>query len=321
MNRQQITEKLNFLFNLNNVIGLSMFIVLKVEGEFSVKRADITAGVRDALRNQFRTFLQNEIVNNDDLVFASILESDGKTKGVFTFDVEEKPDGVGSLSDLLEDEQVETFNFANESLEHLFGFIFLLGNAEEKIALYKKHYPINAIQRDRILMVKKSATRLEEVGEDIIKIDSSIQFVQIEDNLLILDTNTLERFFGFEQVIQARATANVNNLIAGTNFLVDQNGLLGRLTNVTFARKLMKLNENSPVLLVDFDKLKEFIKQHPKLSKSIKFNADESRIALQTNVSMELFIKLLDDDYLKSELTDFLYEADRKDVVTAEVEA
>jgi hypothetical protein len=161
---------------------------------------------------------------------------------------------------------------------------------------------------------------LEEVGDDIIKIDPSIQFIQIDDNLLILDPNTLERFFGFEQVIQARATANVNNLIAGTNFLVDQNGLLGRLTNVTFARKLMKLNENSPVLLVDFDKLKEFIKQHPKLSKSIKFNADESRIALQTNVSMELFIKLLDDDYLKSELTDFLYEADRKDVVTAEAE-
>lgn len=321
MNRQQVTDALNFLFDPNNVIGLSMFIVLKEEGEFSVKRADITPGVRDALRDQFRTFLQNQVVNNDDLVFGSILESDGKTKGVFTFDVDEKPDGVDALSDLLENEQVETFNFANESLEHLFGFIFLLGNAEEKIALYKKHYPINAIQRDRILMVKKSATRLEEVGDDIIKIDPSIQFVQIEENLLILDTNTLERFFGFEQVIQARAKANVNNLIAGTNFLVDQNGLLDRLTNITFARKLMKLNENSPVLLVGFDKLKEFIKQHPKLSKSIKFNADESRIALQTNVSMELFIKLLDDDYLKSELTDFLYEADRKDVVPTEGEA
>ena len=298
-----------------------MFIVLKVEGEFSVRRADITAGVRDALRDQFRNYLQTELINNDDLAFGSILESDGKTKGAFTFDIDEKPDGVGSLSDLLENEQVATFNFATESLEHLFGFIFLLGNNEEKIALYKKHYAINAIQRDRILMVKKSATRLEEVDDDIIKIDASIQFVQIEDNLLILDTSTLERFFGFEQVIQTRATESVNNLIAGTNFLVDQNGLLGRLTNVTFARKLMKLNENSPVLLVDFDKLKAFIKQHPKLSKSIKFNEDESRIALQTHVSMDLFIKLLDDDYLKSELTDFNYEADRKDVVTADEDA
>jgi len=318
MNRQQITEKLNFLFDPNNVIGLSMFIITTDEDDFIVKRADITAEVRDALKKQFQDYLQQQIIQNDDLVFGSILESDGKTKGVFTFDADETPAGLGSLSNLLENEQVDTFNFANESLEHLSGFIFLLGNAEEKVALYKKHYPINAIQRDRILMVKKSATRLEKVGDDIIKIDPTVQFVQVGDDLLILDPNTLEKFFGFEQVIRTRATASVHNLIGPTNFLASTDGILGRLDNLTFARKLGKLNGDSPVLQVDFDKLKAFIKQHPKLSKSIKFNNDESRIALQTNVSMDLFIKLLDDDYLKSELTDYLYEADRKDVVPTE---
>lgn len=317
MTKEQIAESLRFLFDPRNVITLSMFIVKKDDDGFSVHRADITAEAQTSLRNQFQGFLRDEVYDSDELAYGSILQADGKTNGAFTFDVDEKPGGLHHLADLLQDEEnIGDFNFRTEQVADIFGYIFLLGNDEEKIALYKKQYPINVLRRDRILVFKKSDTRLEEVNDDLISIDRKVQFIQIGEELIVLDTKVLERIFGFENAIRSGAEANVQNLLAPSEFLADAAPLLDRLDNLTFARKLRRINPNSPVLNVDFEKLRDFIKQHPKLKTRIRFNDDETKIALDTNVSMDLFIKLLDDDYLKSELTDYLYEVDRKDVVT-----
>lgn len=321
MNKEQIAEALRFLFDPQNVITLSMFIVKKDDDGFTVRRADIAAEAQTSLRNQFQGFLRDEVFDSDELAYGSILQADGKTNGAFTFDVVEKPDGLQPLSDLLQDEEnIPEFNFGTEQVVDIFGYIFLLGNDEEKVALYKKQYPINVLRRDRVLVFRKSETRLEEVSEDLISIDRKVQFMQIGEELIVLDTKVLERIFGFANAIRSGAEANVQNLLGPTEFLADSALLLDRLDNLTFARKLRKINPNSPVLNVEFEKLRDFIKQHPKLKSRIRFNDDETKISLDTNVSMDLFIRLLDDDYLKSELTDYLYEVDRKDVVTDEEE-
>jgi len=317
MNKEQIAEALRFLSDPQKVITLSMFIVTKDDDGFSVRRSDITEEAETSLRNQFRDFLVNEIRDSDERAYGSILESDGKTIGTFTFDVDEKPDGLDLMTGLLEDEENrEEFNFATDNIEDIFGYIFLIGNDEEKIALYKKQYPISVLRRDRTIVFRKSDTRLEEVKGDLIAIDRKIQFLQIGTELLVLDPGVLERIFGFDEAIKSGATANVRDLLGPTEFVHDSAPLLDRLDNLTFARKLRKLNPNSPVLNVEFEKLKEFIKQHPKLKNKIRFNDDETKISLDTHVSMDLFIRLLDDDYLKSDLTDYLYEVDRKDVVS-----
>ena len=64
-----------------------------------------------------------------------------------------------------------------------------------------------------------------------------------------------------------------------------------------------------------------FIQQHPILKKKIRLNADNTKVSLDTKVSQELFIKLLNDDFLKSELTMLLYDSQNKDSMAIEVEA
>ncbi|WP_420868523.1 Kiwa anti-phage protein KwaB-like domain-containing protein [Alkalimarinus coralli] len=56
-----------------------------------------------------------------------------------------------------------------------------------------------------------------------------------------------------------------------------------------------------------------FCKTFPKLANRIRLNEDETKIGLDTKVSKDLFIKLLMDDYLTSELTHFHYESVSKD--------
>ena len=65
------------------------------------------------------------------------------------------------------------------------------------------------------------------------------------------------------------------------------------------------------------DQIIQFIKQHNGLSRKIRINDTETKIILDTKVSQNFFMKLLNDDYLKSELTNFEYDADSKDLVEA----
>ena len=83
-------------------------------------------------------------------------------------------------------------------------------------------------------------------------------------------------------------------------------------------RQVIRAISHSRVLdTVGNDQIIQFIKQHNGLSRKIKINDAETKIILDTKVSQNFFMKLLNDDYLKSELTNFEYDADSKDLVEA----
>ena len=52
----------------------------------------------------------------------------------------------------------------------------------------------------------------------------------------------------------------------------------------------------------------------------MKYNEDGTQIILETKLSKELFIKMLDDAYLTSQLTQQFYESKAKDEVELEAE-
>lgn len=52
----------------------------------------------------------------------------------------------------------------------------------------------------------------------------------------------------------------------------------------------------------------------------MSYSEDDSQIILETKVSKELFVKMLDDAYLTSELTNQFYESKAKDAVNVENE-
>ncbi|MBA4276933.1 Kiwa anti-phage protein KwaB-like domain-containing protein [Flavobacterium sp.] len=57
----------------------------------------------------------------------------------------------------------------------------------------------------------------------------------------------------------------------------------------------------------------DFTKNHPALKGKIKYNTDGSLINLHTKTAKDLFVKLLNDDFLTSELTKLFYDSLAKD--------
>src|SRR6202040_3935557 len=281
------------------------------EGVLSIKKADIAADVRTTLRDRFLNYLRVTFLVNQDLYFANITVADNRKNAAYYFDIDQLPDDLGVMKDLIDDEDADLFDFNTDVYESITGFVFLLGNETEKIALYKKQYPINLLKRGSILRVYKVGTRLEEVTEDIISLNEKVDFMQLGDDVVIINVNTLEKFFGFEDVIKGQAQLSLG-VIETAGFVLDVASLQEMISELSFARKLMRVRADSPVLQLPFGRVRDFIKQHPQLRRTMRFNADETRISLDTKTSKQLFLKLLDDDFLKSDLTQFLYETDIK---------
>ncbi len=73
----------------------------------------------------------------------------------------------------------------------------------------------------------------------------------------------------------------------------------------------------SPILRLNIPKIEviRFSKTHPALKDKFKYTEDGQTIRLDTKASKKLFIKLLNDEYLHSELTKQYYEAIAKDKI------
>lgn len=321
MTREQLNQNIGFLFENGNPIGIKVFFVLDENGENLIRLADISPQVASDLKDQFTGYIQQRIVNNDELNYGPITDADDMGNAAYYYNLEEHPSLLQPLFDVNEaevsplqqdgEQPFENFSFNDDDLRKIKAFIICIGNEENKVILYKKHYQISLLRQGSYYGLIPSNTRLERFTDNIIKINDTVEFILVNDALIVLSLKTFQNSFGYDQIIQNRAEQNLQ-IIEATN-LIENIEQLRELTNeLKYAKKIMRIGAHSPVLNIPFNDVKTFIQGHPKLKRRIKFNGDESRIDLQTRSSKELFIKILNDDFLKSELTQLLYDSMKK---------
>lgn len=310
MNREQLIARLQYFLNPANGIGATLYFVVNQDGETVIRFADIENEAQQELKERFLEYITDKFINNEELHYQNISEADDRKNVVYRYDIEERPDSLNILDEILANEEQEHFQFNQHELSNIQGYLITIGNEGNKIALYKKHHPVNLLKQDRFLLIP-SNERLVKVSDDAIALDRSFDFMMVDDNLIVLKLNTLERFFGFEDVVRNQAQ-NTIGLVEANQLLEDIEQLNDLALSMTNARKLMKIR-TSPVLNVPVNNVINFIRNHPELTGKIDFNEDETRIRLSTGVSKKLFLKLLNDDYLFSELTELQYDTHAKD--------
>jgi hypothetical protein len=319
MTLEQLNQKIAFLFDNDNPIGIKLYFVLEDEGEIVIRFADISPQVAIDLKLQFIEYIRNRIFENDEINYSMVSEADDASNSAHYYDLDIQPELLGPLYQVntaetfaLNDAQpFEDYSFNNDDLKKIKAFVICLGNEANKVALYKKHYSVSLMRRGTYYGMIPSATRMERFSENVIKINETVEFMLVEGELIVLSLKTFQNSFGFDKIIRKKAEQNLD-LIGATNLLEDVEQLKELSAELKYAKKIMSIKQNSPVLNIPFPNIKEFILGHPKLKRRIKFNEDKSRISLMTRSSKELFIKILNDDFLKSELTQLLYDSLKK---------
>lgn len=299
-----------------------LYLILKINNELVMRLANIEdAETAPEIQNMFEGFLNTTIISNEDMIIRDLSVADESPNVLYQYDYDSYPQELGLFRQFEIAEAIKSphFNFETENLSHLFGYIIYLGSMQNGIVLFKKHYPISLIKRESFLLgAIKSKERFERLpGEDIIRLNNDVQLLRLGDTVFVLDLRVLEHNMGFSALMQQTAIETVE-AIEELDILDDIEVLRDTLEDLSFARKLSKVKKSSAIfkLGITKDTIVEFTKTTPALVGKFKYSDDGAKIRLDTKKSKLAFLKLLNDSFLHSELTEQYYEASAKDNIT-----
>lgn len=321
MTIEEIKDKLSTL--LGQPYTVQVYFVLKQDGNLVLRLADIeNEKAEPEVDKLFLEYMTDTVLNNNDLQVCELSTADERNNAIFHYDYTEYPEELEvfqSFDIKQATKEVEKFNFKQDNLSRLCGYIIYMGSMKDGVSLFKKHYPISLIKRDSFLLgAIKSKKRFELItGDDIIRLNGAVQLFRINGEIFVIDIKVLERNMGFNQLIYKAADETVQ-AIEELAIIEDIQVLRDSAEDIVFARKLSKVKKSSPIFKLNISKetIIEFTKTTHDLSGRFKYSEDGNKIRLDTKKSKDAFITLMNDAFLRSELTKQFYEAKAKDNIT-----
>ena len=295
-------------------IGVTVYAILKGAESSEPVRLDIEHEALEGVKSLFMQSLHEVISDRGDLSVLNLSSSDERLDAIYIYDLE-VPEELTALESVIAKDELPLLDLNDRSLSSIKALLIEIGNNVGQIVLYKTMAPINIFGRSSFFL-KRSASRLEQIDDEFLRISAGFQMLRINNTLMVIDLSSLERSFGFHDVIKREAALGLA-AIERAELVSNPDVLKELIGDVKYARRLTKVAKSSPVLKagVSSKNIIQFCQTFPNLVGRIRFNESQDRILLDTKVSKDLFIKLLMDDFLTSELTSFHYTSVAKDSI------
>ena len=316
MNMQELKDALQIFYDNFDEIGVSVYAVLK-DSEGTPVKIDIENAAIERLKALFIESMKEAITERDELSILNLSSSDERVNAIYIYDID-IPEELEAIDTILTSDEIPLLNIEETGLTNIKALLIEIGNNIGQIVLYKTMAPVNIYGR-KSFFLKKSNTRLEQINDEFLRISPNFQLMRIQDKLLVLDLVSIERSFGFHEVIKREASSGIE-AVESMRLVENMDVLHELLDDIKYARRFVKVAKSSPVIraAIPNNQIIEFCKSFPQLSGKIRFNESEDKILLDTKVSKDLFIKLMMDDFLTSELTSYHYASVAKDSIDDE---
>lgn len=312
MNLNELKGVISNIVNNKDAYLLSLYPILNNDNNQDLIRfADISKEAGEELKNLVLENLRDKFLKNSNLYYSPITEADDRKNAAYSYDLQNKPVGLNVLGTILNKPDQTQFSFNKDDFDNITGFVIRLDNGVTKFTLYKHHHHLSTMRADSTFGIIKSDHRFVKMNDDVIKLSGKVDVIQIEESLIVTDLQGLERTFGYEEAIRGQAAQNIQ-LIESIGLLKDISQLTEMAQDLVIAKKIMKIKASSPVLTLPVASVIDFVTRHPPIMKKFKVSAD-GKLDLHTQISRNLFLKLINDDLLTSELTKIFYSGLAKD--------
>ena len=316
MNKIELDRHLNFVLQPSGELQIILYGCFP---EGLVKKLDVKENDLPAMSQLFVDSIKERILDKNDHSVIPLSTADERSKCFYEYDLD-IPEELKVIETIIGNDQLEVFDFRDDTLSDIHALIIIIADNNNAISLYKKLSSVEIIGRGGY-MLWKANQRFERFNNQLLRISGNFQLIRVGNEIVILDLNLIEKSFGFHDVIKREATIGVD-AIRNLGIVSNIEVLEELIDNVSFARKLTKIARNSPVIQNHIPNVNiiNFSRNHPAVKGKIKYTADGNQFSLDTKVSKNLFIKLLNDDFLTSELTRLYYDSLAKDNIEVEKE-
>lgn len=316
MNIEDLKNRLNIINNNIASVGITIHIVRKEDN--SILNADISEDLANEIKLTFITSIKEKILDNEEVILRNISSAYETTNSIFLYDIVEFPEKLNDLRSFNPFENYESFIFSEDNnMSSIQAMIITLGNEDSYFSIYKHIYPVTILKENAMLRFIPIGNTFEKLDKDILQINTSIDFLFTDQLLIVNSLKTLTKAYGYDEIIKNQARQKIQ-LISNLELIDNIDELTDFINDTKYAKRVLKIKPESPVLQLAKDKIISFIKNHPKLSNKIRFNEAGDKIRLHTKTSKEKVIGILNDDYLRSNLTDIDYESENKSTMHEE---
>ncbi len=262
--------------------------------------ADFDDGATEAVCRQFVHSVDQFLVN-EELETQPLTQLDHRADTLFMYDLTEQPAEFAKLGTLVAGNDPETFTFADHDLSTVTSLAIKISSAQSSVVFFKKFYPVSLVKRDQILLVVQDNTRFSLINQDILKVTSGFEVVLLDGEFYINDFGKFEKSFAFDQIAN-NAMQQVTNRIMALDLVSDAKGYLA--AGLASRKDILRAGR-SRVLNMEAAVVIAFVqaKQH-----QIGIKVADGKLLLSSKASIKKLYKLLNDDYLTSELTHVDYE-------------
>lgn len=302
--------------------GINVYFINNANDVFD---SDIASPVLAKFRKSFCDEFRRKYTNHDKFSIIPLSNYDERKNTLYRFDFDSKEMPfefklTQQVLDIKATDKVPIYQAKNDKLSNITGVIILLKSAplNKSMAFYQHIFPVSLLGPDKgLLNLTSHKTRLVELAQDVIKLNANFVFLQIKNAYFIEHVGTLETRLHFKEVIHSRAKI-YSKKIEATGLIDNMTKFNARIDKETsFARKVVKVYKNSVVIkekipnadIVAFTEKKDYYK-----ALSAAATPAKDAFKLESIVSCKRFLDLLDDDFLKSELTKKDYISRVKDL-------
>lgn len=322
---KEYIEKLQSIVDIGDRIGALVFFAMRSNNGIVLKKANIVNDVLRGIASDYRDSLESELnrfESDDNMVVLNLSNMDDRTNVVYRYDIsDEHPAYFDIMREPVSDPPIEyvedkMFNFDSDSFSKIAYFIVLLGTEENHVVIYRDNFNVNLMRQGHgRFYLNKSGTQISKVENDILRMDSQIDCILIDNKFYILNLKKLDVCNDFLSIVRKRANSAIDK-IENLKLIDNADDLRNRLDDSIFARRLMCAVQNSPVTELPQNDVVTFVKHHKALSTFIPIK--EGKLVLKTKRSQDAFVNLLNDNYLCSKLTNIDYKSSAKGVVEVE---
>ena len=309
-----MTSKIREIIETDTNCGVEIYVCLKNDEQvFYIEKMVSRNELKDRVRAIVLDVLREQYLD-DDAEYGDISDVIDNKKMVYVLEQSEEYCPFSTLGDNLD--VISTFEEKN--IERVLGFIFKINLNSKKIFAYQQAYVGSRLQAKNVLRIMQKEDVFQIVEKEMLKIDKRVELVIVDNTILVRNVKVLQDYFGFQLFVRNQAQSVISKLeeldiLGDIDVLKEcQNG-----EKLTISKKLMKI-KNSPVLEMDKDELIRKIPLIPRYRGII--HIEDGKIRTSTKKDVDNLLKLLNDDIVKSELTDKEYDSTSKILLNSETE-
>lgn len=310
MTTNEMKEHIKMIMLSDFPFGLTIYACLKKGEDISVKRIKTNDELRDCVKEIVLAQIKSKYVDDEVMLDSSDNISDNNKS---LYEIVQKAD-YAPFNFICEYENSEEI-YTDQDQDSLMGLLFKVSYEDNFFWAYQHIYHVRMIKRSKSLyaIFTKGDTYVP-LDKDIMKIDSRIDLIIIDNSIITSNISLIQSSFGFDKYIRKEAVKTIE-IIGSLGIISDMTKIFAyeeqpKLTN---AKKLLKV-KNSPVLKMNGATLITELKRHRRYSAIFKFD-DNNTIIISSQKDVAELVKMFNDDIVISELTHHEYDSSSKHIL------